>query len=145
MKPTLEVVIGIVQKDDQVLIVRKADDRPEDSGIVNEEGKKDFLLGLWHFPGGKADGDLRKETVREVFEETNIEVVVGDLLGEITEERDKVFLQISWFACEYKSGEAKPGDDIVETVWIPRTEAVKYCAPAVVAQWPDGVLNLILS
>lgn len=141
MKPTLQVVIGIIQKDDKVLIARKAEDRPEDTGIVNDINKKDFLLGLWHFPGGKLEeGESLEDGVkREVMQETGLEVKVLQKLGERLEERDKVTLHINWFECTYISGEATPGDDIVEVMWVPMKDAQDFCAKKVVDQWPEGV------
>lgn len=147
MKPTLKVVSGIIQKGNQVLIARKSDDRPEDSGIVNNENTKDFLLGLWHFPGGKVDEgeNLELATKREVLQETSLDVKVGKLLGERIEERDKVILHIHWYECKYIDGKAKPGDDIVEVKWVEKNLAPGYCAKKVVEQWPEGVLKQLKS
>lgn len=144
-KPILQVVIGIIQKDDEVLIARKADDRPQDSGIVNKDGEKDFLLGLWHFPGGKvAEGEsLEDACIREVLEETNLSVRVKLQLGRIKEEREKVILDINWFLCDYISGEAKPGDDIEEVKWIWKRDSFHFCAEKVIEQWPANVRRFI--
>lgn len=123
------------------MIARKAEDRPQDSGIVNKEGEKDFLLGLWHFPGGKvSEGEsLEDACIREVFEETNLKVKVKQHLGRIKEEREKAILDINWFLCDYISGEAEPGDDIEAVKWIKKTESFDYCAEKVIDQWTSNV------
>ena len=64
----IKVISGIIYKKDKVLICRRS---PIES-----------LAGMWEFPGGKHErGETHKECLqRELMEELEIEVEIGDLL-----------------------------------------------------------------
>lgn len=64
-KNTRHVVAGIIEKKSKLFIARRA--------------KKDFLEGLWEFPGGKVEpNETHVECLkRELFEELGIIVDVG--------------------------------------------------------------------
>jgi len=105
------------------------------SAVIEKEGK--ILLGrkekdmgpypnTWHIPGGGVELDkesLEEAIKREIKEETGLEVENLEKLafdedsahnkhGELTH---YVFLV---FKCSCKSGEPKPGDDLVELRWF---------------------------
>ena len=69
MKKDKAVVIGIINKDDKILMIKRA----------KKEGELE-----WVFPGGKVEENETEEEacIREVFEETGIHVVVVDKIGE---------------------------------------------------------------
>ena len=77
---------------------------------ANEPGR-----GLWSLPGGRVeDGETPAEAcVREVREETGLEVSVGELLGQVTigdyDVRD--------FACDVVGGQLSAGDDALDARW----------------------------
>ena len=87
-----DVVIGIVNKDGKVLMIKRA----------KSEGNL-----IWAFPGGKVeDGETKKQAcVREVLEETGINVKVEQVLGERIHPDTNA--DITYFLCNYVSGQIK--------------------------------------
>ncbi|WP_053956528.1 (deoxy)nucleoside triphosphate pyrophosphohydrolase [Inediibacterium massiliense] len=65
-----DVTAAVIIKDDLILIARR--------------GKNENLEGKWEFPGGKIEKDETPQQClkREIQEELNIEIEVGDFLGE---------------------------------------------------------------
>jgi 8-oxo-dGTP pyrophosphatase MutT (NUDIX family) len=104
---------GVLIKDDEVLLIHR----------VN---KKDYFV----FPGGGVEeGETIEEAaIREVKEETSIEVKIKKLLYHNVYDNDT---EQFFFLCEYVSGEAKlapdsiekeimqKGEQIFEPVWLP--------------------------
>ena len=103
------VVIGIVKKDNKLLMIKRA--------------KKEGEL-LWAFPGGKVEiGETKEEAcVREVKEETNVEVKVIGVLGQQVHPNTNV--DMTYFLCEYITGDAKVMDssEILEVTYKSRDE-----------------------
>lgn len=99
-----EVVVGIVKKDNRVLIVKRK--QPE-GGL------------LWQFPGGKIEAGETDEqaVIREVKEETGAEVKIMKYLGaRIHPSTNKV---MSYWACEYVFGEIKiPDQELAQAKWV---------------------------
>ena len=101
-----KVVIGVVEKEGEVLMVRRA----------IKEGDL-----LWSFPGGKMDPEDASEenaVKREVREETGIECSPVSILGSRTHpDTEKV---ISYWRCKYASGEPQVQDleEIAEVSWV---------------------------
>lgn len=83
------VVIGIVNKDNKILMIKRAK-------IENDL--------IWAFPGGKVDSNETPEEacVREIFEETNVNVDIEELLG--TRVHPNTNRTIKYYLCKYKSG-----------------------------------------
>jgi len=101
-----KVVIGIVEKEGKVLMVRRAI-------------KEDDLL--WSFPGGKMDPEDNSEqnaVVREVREETNVECLPVSNLGSRVHPNTE--REISYWRCKYLSGEpeVQNSEEITETLWV---------------------------
>lgn len=80
------------------------------------------LAGHWEFPGGKVhDHETHAEALRrEVFEELDAVVVVGELAHAVTHRYPEKTVQLFFYRCELL-GEPKPmlGQ---EMRWIDRTE-----------------------
>ena len=77
--------------------------------------------GLWSLPGGRCEqGETAAETaVREVREETGLEVAAGPLVGRV--ERPGlggVVYLIDDVSCTVVGGELTPGDDADEVRWV---------------------------
>ena len=77
--------------------------------------------GLWSLPGGRCEpGETAAETaVREVREETGLEVAAGPLVGRV--ERPGlggVVYVIDDVACTPLGGELAPGDDADDVRWV---------------------------
>jgi 8-oxo-dGTP diphosphatase len=103
-----EVCVGaVVVADGRLLLVRRA----------HEPG-----AGEWSVPGGRVEAGetLADAVVREVAEETGLDVVCGDLLGWVERIGDAHHFVILDFACELV-GEGAPvaGDDAAEAAWVP--------------------------
>ncbi len=91
-----DVSCGIVNKDDKILMVKRC------------KKEKDLL---WVFPGGKIeDGETSEQAcVREVFEETGVNVSIIGLLGERVHPNTGV--KIYYYLCQYESGEIRILDE----------------------------------
>ncbi len=101
MKPSLEtkkvpcyrVGVGIVRKNGYLLITRR---------------KLNGLLGgLWEFPGGKCktDEDSSSACIREIMEETGLQVKIDSFLTRVTHAYTHFKIEMDVFYCQYVSGE----------------------------------------
>ncbi len=114
-----QVAVGaIIFKENKVLLVK--------SGQAPAKGK-------WAVPGGKIKpGESMADALkREIREETNLEIEVGDvvLVFDVMEHDEKGRLLFHYviidFEYSYVRGELKPGDDAVEARWISENELVR--------------------
>lgn len=107
-----KVVVGIVIKEDKVLIVRR------------KKGEGDLL---WQFPGGTVEqGETFEEAViRELREETGIRVSVKERLGERIHPYTKKYM--AYFGCEYIDGELHISDaDLDQIEWVDKNKLEQY-------------------
>lgn len=97
---TIHVVVGIVQRAEKVLMVKRA----KQEGILD-----------WVFPGGKVEkGEtLENACIREVKEETGVDISVVTKIGERRHPNTNRI--ITYFWCDYIDGEEKiiNSDEIV--------------------------------
>lgn len=65
--------------------------------------------GQWEFPGGKVEaGETQQQAlVREIHEELDTEISVGDLIGTIEYDYPTFHLSMDCFWCEVVDGELK--------------------------------------
>lgn len=84
----IEVVCGIIFKDNLVLICRR---KPEKS-----------LGGYWEFPGGKVEGTESYEDslTRELIEELNLEVEIKQHFFNTIHHYEKIIIELISFICE---------------------------------------------
>ncbi|MFC4082349.1 NUDIX domain-containing protein [Amycolatopsis samaneae] len=94
--------VGAVLHDDQgrLLLVKRAHE-PD--------------AGLWTIPGGKVEpGETDEQAlVRELLEETGLEVTLRAHVGSVTRGR----YDIHDYACEVVGGTLTPGDDAADARW----------------------------
>ena len=83
----IDVVAAIVERDGELLVTRRL------------EGT--HLAGLWEFPGGKVQAAETREAAlaREIREELDAEVEVGDLVFETTHAYDDRAVRLFFYAC----------------------------------------------
>lgn len=109
--PRPELCVGaVVVDDDRLLLIRRG------------HGP---AAGEWSVPGGRVEaGELLAEAVvREVREETALEVVCDALIGWVERLSDTSHYVILDFRCELlDDGDPVAGDDAAEARWVPLSE-----------------------
>ncbi|MCY3759331.1 MAG: 8-oxo-dGTP diphosphatase MutT [Acidobacteria bacterium] len=93
MKPTVEVAAAIVFREGRLLITQRLPDS--------------HLSGLWELPGGKRKSgeSIRECLEREMREELNIRVVVGELVDTIEYDYSEKTVCLKFFRCRYAGGD----------------------------------------
>jgi A/G-specific adenine glycosylase len=114
--PTYHVAVGVIERDDRVLLTR----RPLEG----------LLGGLWEFPGGKVKGRETAEQacVREIREEVNLAVELGAHLGRISHAYTHFKIDVDVFRCRYTGGEVAL-DGPTDYRWVLREEIAQYPLP----------------
>lgn len=74
--------------------------------FATQRGYGDFK-GWWEFPGGKVEPGETKQTalVREIGEELNVEVEVGELFQHVEYDYPEFHLSMDCFLCTIQSGD----------------------------------------
>ncbi len=121
-------VTGIVEKDDEVLLVK-------------------HNMRDWVPPGGQVENgeSLVEALIREIAEESSITVEVGKLffVGSNVASRkgfgeyDNVPTKVTFnFICKYISGTPTPSNENSESIWVKRNDAISYIkSPAMIEQY----------
>lgn len=78
----------------------------ENKIFATQRGYGEFKDG-WEFPGGKIEkGEKAKEAlIREIREELDVEIEVGELLENVEYDYPKFHLSMKCFICKIKSGQ----------------------------------------
>ncbi len=115
-RPHKQIAVGIVWKDDKILIDRR---------------KADGMLGgLWEFPGGHVEeGESHEHAiVREVKEELDVDVVVNKHFATIEHQYSHFTISLHAYECNYLSGSAK-ALDCDDWKWVKKDELLDYAFP----------------
>ncbi len=115
---TIPVTAAIIQKDNKILIAKRASDK--------------HLAGYWEFPGGKIEDEETDELclVRELQEEMGIEVAVKGFFMENTHQYKEKRVLLKAYFCEIIKGDIVLNDHD-EYAWINKNEFENYhFAPA---------------
>jgi A/G-specific adenine glycosylase len=93
--PTRQIAVGIVYRQKQILITRRARDG--------------LLGGLWEFPGGKIKSgeDPAHACLREIKEEVDLEVAIDGHLTQVKHAYTHFRVVLEVFRCRYVSGKVK--------------------------------------
>jgi A/G-specific adenine glycosylase len=114
--PHYDVTAAVVQRAGRLLIAQR---RPED-----------MLGGLWEFPGGKCrPGESLPDCLRrELREELDIEVAVGEPVATIPHAYSHFRITLHAFRCTLVSGEPRP-IGCADVRWVRPDELVAYAFP----------------
>lgn len=89
-------------------IIKTVDEAGKPMIFATQRGYGDYK-GWWEFPGGKIeDGETKEEALkREMREELDIEVEVGELIANVEYDYPKFHLIMDCFLCEIRDGDLK--------------------------------------
>lgn len=109
------VAAAIVRRDDGLYLIAK---RPE----------KGLFGGLWEFPGGKLDeGETLRETLyREIIEELDAKIEVGEEFGVYTHTLTHFHLTLHAFLCRLHDGEAPKAIEAADFAWVTAAQMADY-------------------
>ena len=116
--------------------------------ISNQQGKilidrrknEGEMARLWEFPGGKIEpGETIEECIeREIKEELNIEIIVGDRLTTITHAYKTFNVTLYVHECQHVSGKPQPLE-CEEIHWVEPAQMNRYEFP----QANKQIINLL--
>lgn len=115
----IEVAAAVIENEEGKILVAK-----------RKAGKR--LAGFWEFPGGKVEeGETPEETLqRELREEMNVEIEVGEYLGENVHYYGDFAIRLIAYRAKVTGGEIKLSDH-EEYLWVEAGELAKVnLAPA---------------
>lgn len=112
----IQAVIALIERDGKVLIAKRQKDDP--------------LKGKWEFPGGKImEGETHEESLkREVQEELDINIEVGDLLYSTEHVYDHIAVKLFFYKVVYLDGDVKL-NEYRDIRWVEKEELPKYDFP----------------
>ena len=95
--------------------------------FIAKRNKNKHLGGFYEFPGGKQDKNetLQETVIREIKEELDVNVFVGDKLGEEHYKDEKINVHLHYFFCTIISGDIvlKEHED---SAWVSKEEFKNY-------------------
>lgn len=118
---TIEVVAAIITQEDKI--------------FATQRGYGDFK-GFWEFPGGKMEvGETpRKALIREIKEELDVEIEVGELIDTVEYDYPQFHLTMHCFICsilegelvlkEHQAGKWLTIDTLHSVEWLPADEGL---------------------
>lgn len=114
--PTHAIAVGVICRDDRVLITQR--------------NPKGLLGGLWEFPGGKIrPGETPREAcIREILEEVNLSVTVAEHIAQVRHAYTHFKIVMDVFRCQYQSGKVHLRGP-VDFRWIRLEEIDDYPFP----------------
>jgi 8-oxo-dGTP diphosphatase len=108
-RPTIRVVAGAILRDGLLLAARRPLDSPS------------LLAGKWELPGGKVDaGESDQQAlVRELREELDVLVEIGDWVGEVPMAQQARIIHLNAYLCHLLQGEPRAVEH-AELRWLRR-------------------------
>lgn len=120
----INVTAAIIEYDDSILAVRRAPDK--------------HLAGFWEFPGGKVESNetLKNCLKRELKEELDIDVTIGDYIGQSTYDYGNKLIRLHAFIVpvdsttfsltDHDRSKWLNYDDLEEMKWAPADIPIVY-------------------
>ena len=108
--------------------------------FIAKRNKNKHLGGFYEFPGGKQDVNetLQQTVIREIKEELNIHVQVGNKLGEEHYKDDKINVHLHYFFCKIISGNIILNEH-EDSAWVSKEEFKNYNF----AEGDSDIINLL--
>jgi mutator protein MutT len=108
--------------------------------LIDRRKNEGEMAGLWEFPGGKIEpGETVRECVkREIKEELDMEIVVGDRLTTITYAYKTFNVTLYVHECQHVGGEPRPLE-CEEIHWVEPANMNQYKFPQANTQ----IINLL--
>ena len=102
---TINVVAAVIREGDRIFATAK--------GYGKYKGK-------WEFPGGKIEpGEMPQEAlVREIKEELDVEIEVGELIDTIEYDYPEFHLSMQCFLCTLRKGSRIRLNEAMEARWL---------------------------
>ncbi|MFH1785446.1 MAG: (deoxy)nucleoside triphosphate pyrophosphohydrolase [Candidatus Micrarchaeota archaeon] len=109
------VVAAIIKKDNKILIVQRK------TNCKREPNK-------WEFPGGKIEIGERPEQclIREIKEELDLDIVVGELFGESSKKYEDEEIGISYYFAKLKNNNKPKLIECQDVRWVLLEELCTY-------------------
>lgn len=95
--------------------------------LITQRPLNKLFGGLWEFPGGKQlEGETLEQCLtREISEELNIEIQVGEKLMSVRHFDDSLHLTLHVFLCDFRSGEIECRE-VHDFRWIEFSDLYHY-------------------
>lgn len=108
--------------------------------LIDRRKASGEMGGLWEFPGGKIEpGETIEECIqREVKEELDIEIVVGDRLATITHTYETFMVTLYVHDCQHLKGQPQT-IECTEVRWVEPAQMHQYQFPQANTQ----IINLL--
>jgi len=95
--------------------------------FIAKRNRNKHLGGFYEFPGGKQDTNetLQETVIREIKEELDVNICVGNKLGEEHYKDEKINVHLHYFFCKIISGDIvlKEHED---SAWVSKEEFKNY-------------------
>jgi mutator protein MutT len=87
--------------------------------LIDKRLPKGLMANLWEFPGGKIEaGETPQDCIqREIKEELEVDIIVGDHLIDITHTYSEFMVTLSVYLCQIIMGEPQPLE-CAEIRWV---------------------------
>lgn len=108
--------------------------------LIDRRKASGEMGGLWEFPGGKIEpGETIEECIqREVKEELDIEIIVGDRLTTITHTYETFMVTLYVHDCQHLNGQPQ-AIECTEVRWVEPSQMHQYQFPQANTQ----IINLL--
>ena len=99
--------------------------------LITQRNEGSHLGGLWEFPGGKREaGETFEEClVREIREELDVEISVGELFEEVRHDYPEKSVHLKFFLCKLITGEPQ-ALDCAAVKWVDKAGLGAHELPA---------------